>query len=354
MVEYQARREPMKNRLSIVACLLSTLAVADCARFEVVVVDADSGKPMPGVEVTGMFSKDVGWRAVKGAPLPEYVKVLTDKDGKCNISGRTNCGGIGLWVFKPPAGYYNPLDGWGTNLTSKNLFGVWQPDNLTVTSCLQRIEKPIPLFIRKLGDYGYDNSTEDLFSKGDGVLRLDVLKGEWLPPVGCGEVADIEFRRMPREDFGEVYNENILRKGRSYRDSMKVRFLGNDNGLVEMHPREDAGLKIRRAPEVGYYPECVCWSGRGKDLQFRESYDRKRCFCFRVRARRNEKGELIYGFYGKIYGDIHMMSMDGERIPVASVGMLYYLNPEPLDRNLEWDRFGNLCPIQKHLENLFP
>ena len=29
---------------------------------------------------------------------------------------------------------------------------------------------------------------------------------------------------------------------------------------------------------------------------------------------------------------------------VISVRFLYYLNPAPLDRNLEWDMKTNLCP----------
>jgi len=31
-------------------------------------------------------------------------------------------------------------------------------------------------------------------------------------------------------------------------------------------------------------------------------------------------------------------------VGLRSVEFLYYLNPTPLDRNLEWDMKNNLCP----------
>ena len=33
-------------------------------------------------------------------------------------------------------------------------------------------------------------------------MRFDFLKGDWLPPEGKGEVADVVFRRMPRIQLG--------------------------------------------------------------------------------------------------------------------------------------------------------
>ena len=205
---------------------------------------------------------------------------------------------------------------------------------------IKKRNAPIPLFVKNIGAYGYEESTEDLFSKGNGVLQFDFMKGEWLPPVGNGEVADVEFRRLPHEDFGEAAHDVV--KGRSYRDSMSVRFLGDDNGLVEMKVRPGDELKIRTAPEEGFAQERVCWTGVEKDLQRVRSYDKDRCFCFRIRTRRNDKGEIIEAYYGKIYGDIRMLAKCTPFVPVAAVRFTYYLNSKNLDRNLEWNR-QNLC-----------
>ena len=32
------------------------------------------------------------------------------------------------------------------------------------------------------------------------------------------------------------------------------------------------------------------------------------------------------------------------KVPVAAPSFMYYLNPKPLDKNLEWDMKTNLCP----------
>lgn len=194
--------------------------------------------------------------------------------------------------------------------------------------------------MKKMGAYEYEESTEDLFSKGNGVLQFDFMKGEWLPPVGNGEIADVEFRRLPHEDFGEAAHDVI--KGRSYRDSMSVKFLGEDNGLVEMQIRPDDELKIRTSPEEGFTKKLICSRGVTKDLQRYDSYDKNRCFCFRIRTRKNDKGEIVEAHYGKIYGDIQILAMASPYVPVASVRFTYYLNPRNLDRNLEWNR-QNLC-----------
>ena len=41
-------------------------------------------------------------------------------------------------------------------------------------------------------------------------------------------------------------------------------------------------------------------------------------------------------------GSLHFCGVDDEA--VAAPSFLYYLNPTPLDRNLEWDMKNNLCP----------
>ena len=69
--------------------------------------------------------------------------------------------------------------------------------------------------------------------------------------------------------------------------------------------------------------------------------------CFRVRTKYDDKGKVVEAFYGKIYGDIAMgWSYQG----VSSASFLYYFNPTPNDRNLEWDRKNNLCDKPGKLE----
>lgn len=324
----------------IVGALVSLAAgcvFADTAKIEAFVIDETTERPLANVKVTGWFEMNYGWLAVKGSSGPNICEALTDASGRCKLSGKTNVGSAGCYVANAPSGYYSHSGAGGCDFKRKNVLGIWQPDNLVVTVRLQRVEHPIPLFVKKIGE----GHCEDLFSRSNGVLKFDFMKGEWLPPIGTGEVADVEFRRLPREELGEGVNFGGD-KGRAYRDSMEVRFLGEGNGLVEMSYPENARLKIRTAPETGYKQDYLCWSGVNKQLRYEESYDKSRCFSFRIRTRRDESGKIVEAYYGKIYKDIEIRRGGTPFVAVASVEFTYYLNPIKLDRNLEWNE-QNLC-----------
>lgn len=327
------------NIMITVSVVVCGIAAADTAKFETVVLDEVTGEPVAGAMVRGGFEVAIpSWECVKGSPRPNEDFKLTDRYGRCKLEGVTNSGNAGAAV-RDANGYYPPACGIGCSFKSKNLFGVWQPDNLVVTIKLQRVEHPIPLWVKNVQETG---RKRDLFEEGNGRIQFDFLAGDWLPPVGKGKVADVEFVRLPHEDFGEGESDGI--KANSYRNSMSVKFLGADNGLLEMSPEPYHKMKIRTAPESGYRPEYFCWKGRSKKLVRETSYDKNRCFCFRVRTRRNADGTIREAYYGKIYGDIIFGFKNNPFVPVATVQMLYYLNPTSLDRNLEWDRATNLCP----------
>ena len=314
-------------------CIFSAtfLVSADVAKVGVFVVDDRTGEPMKDVSVTGSFRMDNGWLAFKGGEPPNRDSAVTDVNGRCRLRGRTNCGRMGVWARNPPSGYYAPRRGWGRRFSEKNLLGIWQPDNLVATIRLQRVERPIPLFVKacKL------DVKREIADVNGGRFALD------LPPFGEGKVADIEFARLPHEDLGSGMNDSDVR-GTSFRDSMAVRFPGEGNGLVESNPAPNLRLRIRTAPEDGYRPDYLCWTGRNRKLEYVGSYDENRCFCFRIRTRRDDRGRIVEAYYGKIYGDILMYT--GYNFIVCGVKFLYYLNPTPLDRNLEWDRKTNLGP----------
>ena len=316
---------------------------ADLAKVGAFVVDGRTGEPLKNVLVRGGFDNHWGWLAVKGAPLPNESFARTDVNGFCRLRGRTNIGEAGVSVREAPPGFYRPRYGEGWSFRRKNLLGIWQPDNLVATIRLQRVERPIPLFIKRVTKAERGGFTADIFPKGEDTLRYDLLMGDWLAPVGTGRVADVTFTRHPREDLGEGVNGADVR-GPSYRDSMTVRFPGEGNGLVESNPPPNLRLRIRTAPEDGYRPEYLCWKGRDKTLEHVGSYDENRCFCFRIRTRRDDRGRIVGAYYGKIYGDITFAYQFRPEFVPASVCMSYYLNPTPLDRNLEWDRKTNLGP----------
>ena len=326
----------MRNIMALILSLASMLGYSDIARFGVVVVDDEDGHPLSGVEVRANFAEDIGWRAWTESSMPDVDIQKTDNRGYCRMKGKTNCGNACCWVRIPPKGYYAD-PGCGCIYTNKNIFGVWQPDNLVATIRLQRVERPIPLWVKK-ATLSLD---KDISSLPDGRFYFDFLAGDFLPPLGNGRHADVMFTRDAREDRGEGVNGANI-KGRSFRDMIRVSFLGKENGLAEIKCDDKSGIRIRQAPESGYLSEYSIWHGVGKDLQFESSHNKDRDFCFRIRTECNDQGSISKAWYGKIYGDMKIWA--GENYSVNGVSFRYYLNPNPLDRNLEWDRVNNLCP----------
>lgn len=321
-------------------------AYSDIAKLGVLVVDDTTGRPIPNVKVTGIFHKDNGWLRVKGPPEPDLDEVVTDANGHCRVWGRTNIGKVFCSIDSELPGYYWEMQGDGHNFRSKNFLGIWQPDNLVVTIRLQRVEHPIPLFVKYVSNASPVSGSRDIFPRGEDTVRYDLVMGDWLPPVGHGKVADVAFTRHPRKKLYELEKQKFEEKKKyvAYRDSMTVEFLGEDNGLKELSPSPDLGLRIRTAPETGYSSTYESWhqndfvDGFVVARKVTKSYDENRCFCFRIRTRHDENGKIVEAYYGKIYGDIYFSW------GVSNVCMLYYLNLTPLDRNLEWDRKTNLNP----------
>jgi hypothetical protein len=140
-------------------------------------------------------------------------------------------------------------------------------------------------------------------------------------------------------------------RNRSFRDVVAVDFQGGGNGIVAVPVSATSELKIRTSVDSGFagHYEQVC--GRGKDLQAFRMHDESKCLCFRVRTKYDDKGNVVGSYYGKIYGDIMMgWSYQG----VSSISFLYYFNPTPNDRNLEWDMKNNLCPRPGDIQKLQP
>ena len=172
-----------KIALGVLGTLLSSGAYSGTLKIGAVVLDDETALPMPNVEVCFSFKEDVGWRAWTESSKHHKTYCRTDSAGYCHTTGQSNCGQGGCYVKNPPDGYYHPALGWKNKFTSKDLFGVWQPDNLVATIRLQRVEHPIPLFVKKISDRNYPYGGR-VFDKGKGVLEFDFLVGDWLPPAG--------------------------------------------------------------------------------------------------------------------------------------------------------------------------
>ena len=350
-----------KIALGILGAMLSNGAYSDTVKIGAVVLDDETALPMPNVEVCFSFKEDVGWRAWTESSKHHKQYILTDTKGYCQTSGQSNCGQAGCYVKNPPHGYYHPALGWKNKFTSKNLFGVWQPDNLVATIRLQRVEHPIPLFVKRVELRDYERGIGG-FDGTNSVLRFDLLKGDWLHPYGNGEVADIcigarvnktgsERRFLPQEGtWGVLQFYDIIAKFE----------LCDGDCLSREAVKESAGIKIRSVAKDGVNRSITRTKGKRKQIDRNKDWhceyfsdsEQGCCYTFRIRSRRNEKGELVEAYYGKVYGDFSFEGDDKKGL--IGVKFFYYLNPKSLDHNLEWDMKNNLCPNPGSLGQLQP
>ena len=183
----------MRHNVIMLLCVVSFSAMhadADNARFRVSVVDSSTGAPIAGVVVRGTFTdKYVRWENTR-----EYhdYDVVSGRDGVCHFKGRTNCGCAGFriglstgkpWVDIPFVGQYYRTPWVDIPFAERDVmpFSWWQPDNLVITVCLQRVEHPVPLFVKRVrlrnGNRGIGG-----FDGTNSVIRFDMIKGDWLPP----------------------------------------------------------------------------------------------------------------------------------------------------------------------------
>ena len=329
----------MNRLLVIIVAMLSIVIYADAACVSIIVEDADSLRPVSGVKVKAWFENKIGWRAwTESTPIVTDTS-MTDSRGFCRLKGKNNVGHVSCDVETAPKGYYRSYGG-SLDFKYRNLLNVWQPDNNVITIKLDRVENAIPMFVKRAIFPDIGKTVEEILKIEPGTFSYDLIVGDWLPPWGEGEFADIVFRRLPREDCGIGVNGRGQSRP-SFRDVVTIDFSGRGNGMVEVPVKDTSELKIRTSVSSGFISHHEQACGRGKDLQTFKTQDVAKCLCFRVRTKYDDKGNVIEAYYGKIYGDI---TIGWSFLGISSVNFLYYLNPTPNDRNLEWDMKNNLCP----------
>jgi hypothetical protein len=230
----------------------------------------------------------------------------TDSNGKFTSSAHC-LGEIGYSVSKP--GYYGfqaePYR------FPKSLLDRWEPYDKTFRVVLKKIGKPVPMYAKHI------NAAIPAFEV---PLGFDLGTGDWVVPHGKGTVTDLIFlanlNQRDEEDFDYKLTVSFPNKG----DGIQPFEAPYQFGCALKSPKE--------APADGYLPQWVQTGTQrhGSPLVTNRDFE-KHNFFFRVRTVVDEKGQIISGCYGKIYGDF----MD----------FTYYLNPDKT-RNLEFDPQHNL------------
>ena len=298
-------------------------AHAQRVRLTARVVDFDTGFPVSNMTVKAWVDTNIksgwGW----GAGTPSRVFGMTDTNGVCVLDGDGDGGTAGVSVSNTPAYYGASCSVKFTNVTIGIGGRKWQPWNPTLELRLHKVENPIPLYAKHVGVIApYVKIPE--FEKPVG---FDLLKADWVKPYGKGEQSDFVFTI-------NVQKGRMTKRGtQSHESSLNLGFSNEGDGIQSVYALPKPGVRLlREAPEHGYETNLVRRAytrEEGSHLECREDQN----YYFRVRTKKDDKGNIVSALYGKIYDEIGWL---------GALRLTYYLNPTPNDRNLEFDGRNNL------------
>ncbi|WP_303909249.1 carboxypeptidase-like regulatory domain-containing protein [Thiohalomonas denitrificans] len=284
---------------------------APVVRIEVTVTD-ESGAPVPDARVGAVYY---------GA-TDHYTDVeLTDEKGIAVVSGRT--------VYAVPfsvskLGYYPggkkimpPADETEAGLKK-------------VAVVLRKKRNSIPLYAIK---YSGEIPVAEEW------VGFDLQKADWVSPFGKGVFSDLLLRY--EGEFLGIDNA---------RGELKLRFPNDGDGMRQtdrLYP-ESSFKTPYEAPVGGYHLKAMKWfQAIGYDMDQKLVPNEAKTYFFRIRTVTSKEGEIESALYGKLYGDIQY-SLRSLRGGVSSIKFMYYLNPTPNDRNLEFAVGENLFKDLKH------
>jgi hypothetical protein len=280
------------------------------ARVNLRVID-ETGTPIPDVRTEIAFCSATNHS--EGVP----VTGLTATNGVFVAQGHSY-GTLGSRLKKD--GYYL---GWG-NVPDFKIpkDGRWQPWDATYTTVLRKIENPVPVY----AEWGARISVPEVGKP----CGYDLMEGDWVSPWGKGKVPDFVFT------MHNTYSNYL-----NYEVTMELGFSNPLDGIQKTElPKEYGQSEFqwpRLAPETGYQPSWRQEFGI-PHKQYRVQDIEKQKFFFRVRTVERD-GKIVSALYGKLWEGFHIGATSPQQ---CIVRISYYLNPAPLDRNMEFDLQRNL------------
>lgn len=279
-------------------------------------------------------------------------KTVRPEDGGVKwFWGHGDTGKARASVRMPPLGYYNThsnsADGcvWFSTLMTFVPIPLHLPPFRNATVYVRRQYAPINAEVRHivetvgprskgvyLASYRPDDWKSPVLTNAyEFTAGYDCMKGDYCPPFGKGEVADILFvhsyvyRGARTNQWGSVDYDYVKKR--------TMRFPGKGNGFVfRERPTFWNGHDFVKddflAPADGYVKEDVSEFGTGGSKGRLYA-----CFDFRIRCQYGENGELKSCHHGRF---------DGRYSYYSHLYADFFVNPTPLDRNLELVN-GKIC-----------
>jgi hypothetical protein len=225
---------------------------------------------------------------------------------------------------------------------------VWVPVRDTFEIVLLKKLKSQPMYAK----FNSSDRKKTFLPKQNEAVGYDLLVGDWVNPLGKGEVADLFFKASTVElEEGEAF------PGVQYTVFTK----GKGNGLIQVVdafgdlPYEIKNLKLgQKAPLEGYEPrlDFVHALGKGADKMkgnLKDTAwdginltDKADGYWIRIRSKFDPNtGKATSAFYGKITSPIRVRpGRDGK----LYVSFDYQISSEPNNCSVVWDRKTTLIP----------
>ena len=298
-------------------------AHAQRVRLTARVVDFDTGLPVSNMTVEAWVDTNIksgwGW----GAGKPNITSGMTDTNGVCVLDGDGDGGTAGISVPNTPDYYGASCGVKFTNVTIGIGGRKWQPWNPVLELRLHKVRNPIPLYAKCFGAVAPDVKIPE-FGK---PIGFDLLKTDWVKPYGKGEQSDFVFTI-------NVQKGGVTKDGyQNYDASFSLGFSNEGDGIQSVYAFPKPGVRLlREAPEHGYETNLVRKAYNHDDGTYREHREDQN-YYFRVRTKKDDKGNIVSALYGKIHDEIGWL---------GAIRFTYYLNPTPNDRNLEFAGKDNL------------
>jgi hypothetical protein len=318
----------MKYKISTAVILMIALfsatqkayALLNMAKATIFVVD-EYGEPIEGARAGIAFEKN---KAVEPGVDITSVDGLTDAHGRFTAQHSNDSNVITYGSEKD--GYYSSSGEY--RFSDRGPIG-WKPWNPELKVVMRKIENPVPMYAKKI------EIEMPIVGKKVG---FDLKKADWVIPYGQGTYSDLIFSL-----------EKEIKSINDMKAKLTIEFDNAHDGIkiVKEDRKFGSDFKLSRfAPEVGYEKQLTLEVSRYPGQMFKESFERKDNYVFRVRSEEQD-GKLKRAMYGKILGPLKFAPF---RSKTALVEFKYYLNPD-YTRNLEFDPkrnlFGNLSDLEQ-------
>ena len=200
--------------------------------------------------------------------------------------------------------------------------GKWQPWNPTIEVTLKEKRNPVAMYVNRIEVYFPQNE----------LVGFDCKQGDLVAPYGTGNESDFLFTVIETSKSRNEFQRQLV-----------VVSDCEDGGFIRS--RKDIWSSLvskHEAPDNGYTPKVETIFVYGENQQPIDTrIGEDEYLMFRSRVKKDDKGKITYSNYGKIDGRIKSGKSDkGDN--AGYVQFLYYFNPTPNDRNLEFDTSKNL------------